>query len=132
MSAYRREFDKTKWMSFLTKDGKLLEKYNKIWKNVSNIIEKEFDSKSVYNEKYLKTEIKSYNRKISTIFRNNKIPKELPECIFLSVTLIDSTYRKDKDYYPQVFLEEFLLMILTEKILMNKILIKKIKYRSFF
>ena len=132
MSAYRREFDKTKWMSFLTKDGKLLEKYNKIWKNVSNIIEKEFDGKSVYNEKYLKTEIKSYNRKISTIFHNNKIPKEFSECIFLSVPLIDSTYRKDKDYYPQVFLEEFLLMILTEKILMNKILIKKIKYRSFF
>ena len=28
MSAYRRDFDKTKSMSFLIKDGKLLEKYN--------------------------------------------------------------------------------------------------------
>ena len=27
-------------------------------------------------------------------------------CICLSVLLIDSVYRKDKDYYPQVFLEE--------------------------
>ena len=54
MSAYRREFDKTKCMYFGIKDEKLLEKYNKNWKNVSNINEKEFDSKPVYNEKYQK------------------------------------------------------------------------------
>ena len=28
MSAYRRDFDETKCMSFLIKDGELLEKYN--------------------------------------------------------------------------------------------------------
>ena len=61
MSAYRRDFDKTKFMSFLIKDEKLLEKYNKIWKNVSNIILKEFDSNPVCNEKYVKTKLKSYN-----------------------------------------------------------------------
>ena len=32
MSAYRRNFDETKYMSFLIKDDKLLEKYNEIWK----------------------------------------------------------------------------------------------------
>ena len=32
MSVYRRDIDKTKRMSFLIKDEKLLEKYNKIWK----------------------------------------------------------------------------------------------------
>ena len=30
MSAYKREFDKTKYMSFLIKDNELLEKYYKI------------------------------------------------------------------------------------------------------
>ena len=30
-----------------------------------------------YNEKYAKAKIKSYNRKINTNFRNNKIPKDL-------------------------------------------------------
>ena len=40
MCAYRRDFDKTKCMSFLIKDKKLLEKYNDIWKKVSNIIKK--------------------------------------------------------------------------------------------
>ena len=30
MSAYRKDFDKTKYMSFLIKDDKSLEKYNEI------------------------------------------------------------------------------------------------------
>ena len=32
MSTYRRDFDKTKCISFLIKDEKLLEKYKEIWK----------------------------------------------------------------------------------------------------
>ena len=32
MSAYRRDFDGTKYMSFLMKDDELLEKYNEIWR----------------------------------------------------------------------------------------------------
>ena len=59
MSAYRRDFDKIKRKSFFIKDEKLLEKYNEIWKKVSNIIKKELDSKPVYNEKYLKTKRRS-------------------------------------------------------------------------
>ena len=76
MSAYRRYFDKTKCMSFLIKDDKLLEKYNKIWKKVSNIIKEEFDSNPVYHEKYIKTKIKFYNEKLNANFVNSKIPKE--------------------------------------------------------
>ena len=58
MIGYRRDFGETKYMSFLIKDDELLEKYNKIWKKVSNSIKKGFDSEPVYNEKYLKTKIK--------------------------------------------------------------------------
>ena len=47
ISAYRRNFDKTKCVSFLKKDEKLLEKYNEIWKKVSSITKKEFDGNSV-------------------------------------------------------------------------------------
>ena len=81
---------------FFVKDEKLFKKYNKIWEKVSNIIRKEFDSKPVYNEKYLKSKIKSYNGKINTNFHNNKLPKEGSQCICLSVMLVDSVYRKDK------------------------------------
>ena len=47
ISAYRRNFDKTKCVSFLIKDEQLLEKYNEIWKKVSSITKKEFDGNSV-------------------------------------------------------------------------------------
>ena len=40
MSAYRRDFDKTKSMSFLIKDEKFLEIDNEIWEKVSNSITK--------------------------------------------------------------------------------------------
>ena len=105
MSVYRRDFEKTKCMSFLIKEEKLLEKYNEIWKKV-NIIKKEFNSNPVFNEKCIKTKLKHYNGKFNTNFHNNKIPKEGSQCICLSVILIDSVYKKDKNYYPQVFFEE--------------------------
>ena len=34
MSAYRTDFEETKYMSFLIKDNKLLEKYNEIWNKI--------------------------------------------------------------------------------------------------
>ena len=108
-------------MSFLIEDKKLLEKYNKIWKKVSNIIENKFGGKPVYNEKYLKTKIKSYNEKINTNFHNNKIPIAGSQCICLSVILIDSVYRKDKSYYPQVFLEEYKYAVKEKKFIINDI-----------
>ena len=69
MSAFRKDFDETKYMSFLIKDDELIEKYNEIWEKVTNIIKKEFDSEPVYNENYLKAKIKSYNGKINIKFQ---------------------------------------------------------------
>ena len=49
MSTYTRNFDETRYMSFLIKDNELLEKYHEIWDKVSKTIQKEFDSEPVYN-----------------------------------------------------------------------------------
>ena len=106
MSAYRKDFDETKYMSFLIKDNELLKTCNKIWKKVKNTINKEFNSDRVYNKNDLKTKTKSYNGKINTNFHNMKIPKEGSQCICLSLILIDSVFRTGNNYYPQVFLEE--------------------------
>ena len=84
---------------------------------VKNSIKKEFDSETVYNEKYLKIEIKSYNwktstkvkscsGKINTNFYKNKILKGGSQIICLSVIFIDSVFWTGKNYYPQVFLEK--------------------------
>ena len=52
----------------------------KFGKKISNITNNQFDSNPVYNEKYIKTKIKSYNGKINTNFHNNKIAKEGSQC----------------------------------------------------
>ena len=83
------------WL-FLIKDEELLEKYNKIWDKISNSIRKGFDSKPVYNEKYLKF----------SSFHGVKMPKEGFQYICVSAILIDSVFRTGKNYNPQVLLEE--------------------------
>ena len=116
ISAYRKDFDETKYISFLIKDDELLEKYNEIWKKVKHSLKKEFDSEPVYNEKYLKANIKSYKGKIKTNSHDNKIQKEGSQFICLSVILIDSVFRTNKNYYPQVLLEEWKYIVEEKKI----------------
>ena len=103
MNAYRRVFDETKYMSFLIRDVELFEKYNEIWEKVSNSSKKGFYTEPVYNEKYLKTKIKSYEWKTNPHFYNDKIPEEGSRCVCLSVILIDSVYRTDNNSSSSVF-----------------------------
>ena len=62
-----------------------------LW-NSLKVIKKGFDSESVYNDKYLKTKIKSYEGKINTNFHYNNVPKEGSQYICLSTVLIDSVF----------------------------------------
>ena len=59
MSAYRKDFDETKYIPFLIKDDELLDKCNKILEKNKNNLKTEIDSEPIYNEKYLKVKIKS-------------------------------------------------------------------------
>ena len=97
-----------------------------------NCIKKGFDSELVYNEKYLKNIIKSCKEKTNKKFHNKKISKEDSQCICLSLILIDSVYRKDKKYYPQVFLEEYKLSLKKKlsKKLMSEYVTDKIEISS--
>ena len=61
----------------------------------------------MYNDKYIKTKIKIYNDKVYTNFQHNKIPEDNKYCACLSVILLDSIFvNSNKEYYPQIFLEE--------------------------
>ena len=92
VQVYTEIFTKLNVCIFFVKNEIFLEKYNEIWKKVSNIIKREFNSKPVHNKKYLKT-----GKKINT--------KEGFQCT--QVTLIDSLYRKYEIYCPKVFLEKY-------------------------
>ena len=98
MSAYRRDFDKTKCMSFFIKYENFLEKYNKVWDKVSNSIKKSLIVNLCIIKKYLKKQNK--------ILQGKNQHKKGSQCIYISVILIDSTYRKDKNYY-QVSLKKY-------------------------
>ena len=68
-------------MSFLADNNEFLERYTKIWEEISDLIDKKFDSDSVYNNKYINTKIRSYNNDIITNFhdidnKNNKFPEK--------------------------------------------------------
>ena len=78
---------------FLIKNDKLVEKYNDIWDKVNNTIKKRFDSEPVYNKKYLRTKIRSYESKISTNFHDNKIKYQKKVLnAFASAILLDSIF----------------------------------------
>ena len=79
-------------MYFMIKDKKFVDEYMKIWEKVSNAIKKN-NSELVCNKKYLKAE-----KNINT--------KEILQCFYIPVILIDSVYKKDEQYYPKVFLEK--------------------------
>ena len=106
--AYIKYFDKnSKYMNLLANDEKILKKYSDIWNEIKSLIKKEFNSEPVYNDKYIKTKIKIYNDKVYTNFQHNKIPKDNEYCACLSVILLDSIFvNSNKEYYPQIFLEE--------------------------
>ena len=71
----------------------------------------------MYNDKYIKTKIKIYNDKVYTNFQHNKIPKDNEYCACLSVILLDSIFvNSNKEYYPQIFLEECKYAIKDRKI----------------
>ena len=57
MIGYVKNFDSNKTMSF----NKLLKKYNKVWARISNVMNIELDSETVYddNDKYIKAKIKN-------------------------------------------------------------------------
>ena len=75
---YVKHFDANKVMSFKVTDKKLLNKYNKIWEKVEELLNVKFESKPIYGEddKYIKAKIKSYQDKVNTNFQGKKIPKE--------------------------------------------------------
>ena len=106
-SVYLESYNgQTKLIYFLIEDDELLKKYNTIWDKINADIKSDFDSEPVYNEKFLKTKMKSYGNE-AICFRNNKISNTGSNHTFLSVITIDSIVKKkEKNYYSQVFLTE--------------------------
>ena len=76
MNGYDKYFNDKNYLNLLVHNKELLKKYNSIQDKISNVLRKEFDSKTVYGNKYIETKIKIYNTRINTNFYGNKIRKD--------------------------------------------------------
>ena len=81
-------------------------KYNQIWNKVKELLEVKFYSEPIYDDKYIKTKVKTFSSVINTLFSGDKIPKERVEYVCILCISIDSVLRVDKKNYPQVYLEQ--------------------------
>ena len=90
----------------MTKDDEVLNKYNKIWDVIKNILSIKFDSLPVYDQRYLKTKVREYDGKIKRNFLGNGVSNENTQYTCICCITIDSVLRIEKKNYLQVYLEE--------------------------
>ena len=64
-----------------------------------------FDSEPVYNKSYFKTKIKSHDDEVRDIY-DKKFPKLDSIHTCLAVITLDSAFKKNGNFYPQLFLKE--------------------------
>ena len=105
-------------MSFLVKDVDVLDKYNEIWNKFM----------PVYDETYIKANLRESNDVIKTKFLGDEVPKENMHYTCIACITIDSVMRMEKKYHPQVYLEESKYRI--NKIQMSKFINTELKSDS--
>ena len=86
--------------SFDIYDENLLEKCKTIWTKIEDL-----NSLPVYGDRYIKTEIKTYNDKVYTNFCALNVPEDDIECESFTVFSIDFLLVSENKYYLQVYLD---------------------------
>ena len=66
----------------------------------------EFDSQSAYDEKYIKTRVKTFEDKVITKFTDNEISKENTHYSCIAAICVNSVIKLEKENYPQLNLEQ--------------------------
>ena len=94
-----------KLMSFRIDDEKLLEKYKAILTKIKDLKSIELNALPVYDDRYIKTKIKTYSDKVYTNFRGLNVPEDDIGCESFTVTSIDSLLIYKNKYYLQVYLD---------------------------
>ena len=106
MSGYIKYFDNGgKNMSFEIEDESGYLKYAEIWNKIKKSLNTRFHSQPIYDDKYIKTKVKTFSSMINTLFSVNEIPKERNHYTCIAAICIDSVLKVDKKN-PQVYLEQ--------------------------
>ena len=92
-------------MSFRIDDEKILEKYKAIWTKIEDLRNFELNVLLVYDDRYIKTKIRTYGDKVYANFCSSNVPEDEIECEPFTVISFDSLLVYDKKYYLQVYLK---------------------------
>ena len=107
MSGYVKYFENGgKNKSFKIENEDLYIKYNQIWNKIKELLGVKFYSGPIYDDKYIKTKVKTFSSVINTLFSGNEIPKERVEYACIACISVDLVLRVDRKSYAQVYLEE--------------------------
>ena len=93
-------------MSFKIEDESVNLKYTEIGNKIKKSLNTRFYSQPIYDDKYIKTKVKTFSSIINTLFSGNEIPEERNHYICIAAICIDSVLKVDKKNYPQVYLEQ--------------------------
>ena len=97
MNGYIKYFENGgKNMSFKIEDEDAYLKYNEIWNKIKSVLNIRFHSEPIFDDKYIKTKVKTFNSMINTLFSGDKIPKERIDYVCVAAVCIDSVLRIDK------------------------------------
>ena len=95
-----------KLMSLRIDDEKLLQKYEAIGTRIEDLNAfLKLNALPVYDDRYIKTKIRTYGNKFYTNFCGLNVPKDDRECECFTVISIDSLLVYEKKYYVQVYLD---------------------------
>ena len=93
-------------MSFKMEDDEVYCKYDEIWNKIKNLLGGiKLSSVIIYDDQYIETKGKTF-KMVKTLFDNDKIPQEKIEYECNPCISIDSVLKREKKYYPQVYLEQ--------------------------
>ena len=91
-------------VSFLVDDDDdVILKYNKIWNKIKKFFTVEFDSQSAYDEKYIKTTVKTFEDNVIIKFIDNEVPKESTHYSCIAAICFENWISQN---HPQVNLEQ--------------------------
>ena len=77
MGEYIKYFDNDgKNIFFKIEEEKTYYKYIEVWNKIKRILNIKFQSQPIYDDKYIKTKVKTFNNTINTLFSGSEIPKE--------------------------------------------------------
>ena len=93
-------------MSFKIEDESVYLKDTEIWNKIKKSLNTRSHGQPIYDDKYMKTKVKTFSNMINTLFSGNEILKEGNHFICIVATCIDFVLKVDKKNYPQVYLQQ--------------------------